>query len=183
MSDSLEFRKARLSDVAALQQLIQRFVVQGVMLPRNELELAEHIRDFVVAAAPDGSLLGAGALHIYSPTMAEIRSLAVNPETQGRGVGRRIVDSLVLEAEDLGLHALFAFTYATGFFERLGFHEVSRNELPLKVWKDCLRCPKLQACDEIAVLRMLSRSKDNSLFLPILPQEELVIIPRLKSNT
>lgn len=180
---AFELRKARLADVAALQQLIQRFVVQGIMLPRTELELAEHIRDFVVAVDSAGSLVGAGALHIYTPTMAEVRSLAVDPETQGSGVGRQIVEALVREAENLGLQALFAFTYVTGFFERLGFHEVSRNELPLKVWKDCLRCPKLQACDEVAVLRHLGVPKDSPLFLPIHTIDEMIIVPHIKSKT
>ena len=180
---SVTLRKARLSDVSALQQLIQRFVVQGVMLPRNELELAEHIRDFVVAVDQSGTLLGAGALHIYTPEMAEVRSLAVSPEAQGLGIGRRLVENLVQEAIDLGLNSLFAFTYVTGFFEKLGFLEVPRNELPLKVWKDCLRCPKLQACDEIAVLRILSDCKGKGSFLPIFTDDEAVVVPRLKSNT
>jgi amino-acid N-acetyltransferase len=50
---------------------------------------------------------------------------------------------------------LFAFTYVPEFFRKMGFFEVERGELPLKVWKDCLRCPKFQCCDEIAVLKAL----------------------------
>jgi amino-acid N-acetyltransferase len=37
----------------------------------------------------------------------------------------------------------------------MGFEEVERGELPLKAWKDCVRCPKFQCCDEIAVMRVL----------------------------
>lgn len=178
--NGLTLRKATLADIARLQQLIQSFVARGVMLPRNELELAEHIRDFTVALDVDGTLLGAGALQIYTPTMAEVRSLAVNTATQGRGVGKRVIDSLICDAEDLGLESIFAFTYVTGFFEKVGFREVPRSELPLKVWKDCLRCPKFQSCDEIAVIRRLREPS------AIPPKEawedEPVAIPRLSSE-
>jgi amino-acid N-acetyltransferase len=88
--------------------------------------------------------------------MAEVRSLAVDPRATGHGIGRKIMDSLVKEAAEFGLDALFAFTYVTGFFARLGFDPVERGLLPLKAWKDCSRCPKFQHCDEIAVLRVIN---------------------------
>ena len=59
------------------------------------------------------------------------------------------------EAEQYELDAVFAFTYVVDFFNRVGFHVVERGALPLKAWKDCVRCPKFQSCDEIAVLRIL----------------------------
>ena len=100
-------------------------------------------------------LLGCGALHFYSPTVAEIRSLAVAEQAKTQGVGRKLVEALVKEAQDYELDAVFAFTYVSEFFSKVGFHVVERGALPLKAWKDCLRCPKFQACDEIAVLRVL----------------------------
>src|SRR5581483_7245708 len=100
-------------------------------------------------------LIGCGALHFYTPTSGEVRSLAVHPAIQSRGLGRRIVEALEQEAADNGLRALFAFTYVPQFFAKLGFSEVERGVLPLKAWKDCLRCPKFQNCDEIAVLKRL----------------------------
>jgi amino-acid N-acetyltransferase len=138
-----------------MAQLIQKYADIGVMLPRNEFELAEHVRDFMVAENESGELVGLGALHIYTPTVAEVRSLGVDPALKTQGIGRRIVDSLITEGEQLGLHSVFAFTYVPGFFHKLKFDLVDRSELPLKAWKDCLRCPKLQACDEIAVIRRL----------------------------
>lgn len=152
-------RKATLADVRPMAQLIQKYADSAVMLPRNEFELAEHVRDFMVASDEQGALLGCGALHIYTPTVAEVRSLGVDPELKTLGIGRRIVESLLAEGESLGLHSVFAFTYVPGFFHKLGFDLVDRSELPLKAWKDCLRCPKLQACDEIAVIR---RIKDDA---------------------
>jgi len=99
--------------------------------------------------------LGCGALHFYSPTVGEIRSLAVAEPAKTQGAGRRLVEALVAEAQNYGLDAVFAFTYVVDFFRKIGFHPTERGILPLKAWKDCLRCPKFQACDEIAVIRIL----------------------------
>jgi amino-acid N-acetyltransferase len=116
--------------------------------------MSEAIRDFTVVLA-GRELLGCGALHFYSPTVAEIRSLAVHEHAKKLGVGRRLVQALVEEAEQYELDAVFAFTYVVEFFNKVGFDQVERGALPLKAWKDCVRCPKFQACDEIAVLRVL----------------------------
>jgi len=153
-SATMIIRKARMDDIPAMLSLVNGYASLGVMLPRDEFELAESIRDFTVAEQ-DGRLLGCGALHFYTPTSAEVRSLAVLADGQGKGVGRRIVEALEQEALHAGLHSLFAFTYVPGFFRRLGFHEVDRGHLPLKAWRDCLRCPKFQCCDEVAVFKAM----------------------------
>jgi amino-acid N-acetyltransferase len=147
-------RKASMPDIHALLGLINGYAAQGIMLPRTEFEMSEHIRDFSLAFDGD-QLVGCGALHFYSPTSGEIRSLAVDPKAKSRGIGRLIVEGLELEAIEFRLHSIFAFTYVPGFFGRLGFDEVERGALPLKAWRDCLRCPKFQACDEIAVMKYL----------------------------
>ncbi len=144
-------RKALLADIGPLLRLINEYAAKGIMLPRTEFEMAENIRDFSVAMQGE-HLLGCGALHFYTPTSAEVRSLAVDPTQKSNGLGRRIVESLIDESNQHGLHSLFAFTYVQGFFEKLRFRVVDRGELPLKAWRDCLRCPKFQACDEIAML-------------------------------
>jgi amino-acid N-acetyltransferase len=153
-SRGIEVRKAAMQDIPALLELINGYAAKGIMLPRTEFEMSENMRDFMVAYAGN-QLVGCGALHFYSPTMGEVRSLAVAESHKTHGIGRLIVDSLVYEAKLYGLDAVFAFTYVPGFFGRVGFHEVERGELPLKAWKDCLRCPKFHSCDEIAVLRVL----------------------------
>ena len=91
----------------------------------------------------DGQLLGCGALHFYSPTIAEIRSLAVHEHAKTHGVGRRLVEALVQEAQEYELDAVFAFTYVVEFFNRCRISRVERGVLPLKAWKDCLRCPEI----------------------------------------
>jgi amino-acid N-acetyltransferase len=150
----VSIRKASMLDIHALLKLINGYAAEGVMLPRTEFEMSENIRDFTLAFS-GGALVGCGALHFYTPTTGEVRSLAVDPAIKTRGIGRAIVEALEREARDCGLHSIFAFTYVTKFFEKLGFHEVERGELPLKAWKDCMRCPKFQCCDETAVVKYL----------------------------
>jgi amino-acid N-acetyltransferase len=151
---ALVTRKAVMRDIPPILDLINGYAAEGIMLPRTEFELSEAIRDFTVVTA-GGELLGCGALHFYTPTLGEIRSLAVHQRAKTHGVGRKLVEALVEEAQAYDLEAVFAFTYVVEFFRKVGFHEVERGALPLKAWKDCVRCPKFQACDEIAVLRFL----------------------------
>jgi amino-acid N-acetyltransferase len=150
----LEARKAAMRDIQAILALINGYAARGIMLPRTEFELSEAIRDFTVVTSGE-KLVGCGALHFYSPVLGEIRSLAVDEQAKAHGVGRKLVDALVGEAQGYQLDAVFAFTYVVEFFNRMGFDEVDRGALPLKAWRDCLRCPKFHSCDEIAVLRVL----------------------------
>jgi amino-acid N-acetyltransferase len=92
-----------------------------------------------------------------------------------KGIGRALVEALEEEAQTHDLHSLFAFTYVAGFFSKLGFEEVDRGELPLKAWKDCLRCPKFQACDEIAVLKRL---KLDAPIVPAVPFTQITDFPQ-----
>lgn len=154
LASGLEIRKAGMRDIHSILELINAYAAKGIMLPRTEFEMSENIRDFSVIYEA-GQLAACGALHFYTPTSAEIRSLAVDPVLKSRGIGRLIVSSLEQEAIAQNLHAIFAFTYVPEFFRKLGFEEVERGELPLKVWKNCLRCPKFQSCDEIAMVKAL----------------------------
>lgn len=149
-----EIRPASLSDIPAMLALINAYAAERIMLPRTEFEMAENIRDFHVACQNE-RVIGCGALHFYTLSSGEVRSLAVEPGEKSKGVGRKLVEVLEQEARRHDLQTLFAFTYVDQFFRKLGFEEVDRAELPLKAWKDCLRCPKFQACDEIAMLKRL----------------------------
>src|ERR1700722_6477779 len=108
-------RKATMSDIHALLNLINGYAANGVMLPRTEFEMSENIRDFSVIYS-GSNLIGCGALHFYSPTVGGVRSLAVAPGSKSCGTGRRIVDALIEEANAFSLDAIFAFTYVPGFF-------------------------------------------------------------------
>jgi amino-acid N-acetyltransferase len=158
----LVVRKAVMHDIPPILDLINGYAAKGLMLPRTEFEVSEAIRDFTVVTllgpprqGLGDELVGCGALHFYSPTLGEIRSLAVHERAKTQGAGRKLVEALVEEAQEYELEAVFAFTYVVEFFRKLGFHELERGALPMKAWKDCVRCPKFQACDEIAVLRFL----------------------------
>ena len=147
-------RKAGMHDIGPILGLINGYAAKGIMLPRTELEVSEDIRDFSVIVTA-GRLVGCGALHFYTPSIGEIRSLAVAEDAKTHGIGRRLIEALVRESSNYSLDAVFAFTYVADFFRKMGFQEAERGELPLKAWKDCVRCPKFQCCDEIAVMRVL----------------------------
>ncbi|MGP0073946.1 MAG: N-acetyltransferase [Bryobacteraceae bacterium] len=177
ISPALSARKAAMRDIPALLRLINHYAAEGIMLPRTEFEISENIRDFtVIYSGPQ--LLGCGALHFYTPTSGEIRSLAVAPEARKQGVGVFLTTTLEKEAINNDLQAIFAFTYVPDFFRKLGFRQVDRGLLPLKVWKDCLSCPKFQCCDEIAVLKALTSDTPPALSLDY--GQELVQLPTTK---
>jgi len=177
----MTLRKARMSDIPAILKLINDYARQGIMLPRNEFELSEGIRDFTVVLSGE-TLIGCAALHFYGPTLAEVRSLAVHPGSKGTGAGRALMLALEEEAREFELDAVFAFTYVPGFFSRIGYAQVDRGELPLKAWKDCLRCPKFQACDEIAVLKLLREDAvlPSSMRSPV--EDGLIQLPTYRGN-
>jgi amino-acid N-acetyltransferase len=146
-------RPATIADMLQVEPLINGFAAQNLMLPKTREQLVRLFREFVVAADENGHVVGCGGLRIFSPTLAEVISLAVAPETQGLGLGGRIVERLVEDAETLGITTVFALTLRDGFFQRLGFRTVPKEMFPAKVWSDCRNCPKLTACDEIAVVK------------------------------
>jgi amino-acid N-acetyltransferase len=146
----LTIRKAELRDVPELHQLINHYAAERVLLPRTLTDLYEHLGEFTVAEE-NGKLLGCGALKFYSREIAEIRSLCVEARLKSNGVGRKIAQSLLSDAERRGLKTVFALTVAPEFFGKLGFREVPRENFPTKVWEDCLRCELYAACNEKAV--------------------------------
>lgn len=149
--DALEVRPATIADMRAVEPLIRTFADDNLMLPKSFDQLARTFREFVVADDGEGQVVGCGALRIYTEELAEICSLAVDPAYQGFGIGRMVVERLIEEGRALGLATVFALTLKPDFFDRLGFRVVPKEDFPLKVWADCRSCPKLHACDEIAV--------------------------------
>jgi amino-acid N-acetyltransferase len=124
------------------------------MLPRSLHEIYEHIRDYFVCQA-EGRIIGVCALHPVWEDIAEIRSIAVAKKHQGQGIGKRLVRKSLREAASLGMKKVFALTYKPGYFKRLGFEEIDKNELPHKIWVDCLKCSKFPDCPEVAVIYYL----------------------------
>ena len=158
----IQTRNALLPDVERIYGIIQPYADAGTLLPRPVAELNENIRDFVVAEENDW-VIGCGALHLYGTHLAEIRSIAVAPEAKGRGAGRALVDALMDEAKRQSVSCVCLFTRTPGFFAHLGFEVARRQELPDKIYKDCVCCPKLSSCDEIAMIRGQIPANSNGL--------------------
>ena len=144
-------RAAVLADVARMEILMAPFVATGDLLPRTNYDLCRHIKEYVVAEDADSAIVGTASLKVYSTQLAEIAGLAVRDDQQGRGVGRALVESVLDDARALGLTQVFGLTRKPVFFLRLGFRVVEKEQFPLKVWADCARCPRQDACDEVAV--------------------------------
>lgn len=152
-------RPAHMADVNEILDLVNGMARDQVMLPRSPASVVEGIRSFTVAEV-DGEFAGCGALAVVWTDIAEIRSIAVHRRFQKLRIGYRIAEVLLRAAEDLGIARVMAFTYVPGFFAKLGFHLVEHSSLPHKVFNDCLNCPKFQACDEVAVMRVLREPEE-----------------------
>ena len=125
------------------------------MLFKSLAQLFEDLRDFAVYEQ-DGEIVGCVALTVIWADLTEVRSLAVDDRFIGRGIGRKLVEWTVGEARRLQIPRLMSLTYEQRFFEKLGFEVVPKESLPLKVWSDCVRCPKRAGCDAIAMARTLA---------------------------
>ncbi len=154
----MQLRRAKLGDVEEMMSLINNYAQQGLMLPRSRNMLYENIREFLVAIE-NNQIVAVAALHIVWRDLAEIRALAVAAEYMGKGIGKVLVNNLISEASDLGCNKVFALTYQTEFFESCGFHEINKDEMPSKVWKECINCVKFPNCDEIAMMYILDDPK------------------------
>jgi len=144
-------RNATMEDVKEIYTLLNHFAGKGLLLPKSYSSLYDQLRDFKVFADENGNPLAVCALHIIWENLAEIRSLAVKEEAQGMGIGRKLVLECLREASSYKIDKLFTLTYQSEFFRKQGFHDVDKNELPHKIWSDCLNCPKFPDCDEEAL--------------------------------
>lgn len=148
--------KAKIADVSQAYELINYFADKGEMLPRALSEIYENIRDFFVLREGD-EIVGCVALHIAWADLAEIKSLAVKEDRQDQGLGSLLIQACLEEARELGIPTIFCLTYKPAFFEKYGFRQVDKMELPRKVWGECYRCPKFPNCDEVALIYELGR--------------------------
>jgi len=147
----LNVEKARIADVPQIHKLINYFADKGEMLPRALSEIYENLRDFYIVRDSD-AVVGCAALHISWSDLAEIKSLAVDHGKHAQGIGSKLVGACVSEAGQLGIPKLFCLTYKPVFFEKSGFKQVEKMELPRKVWSECFRCAKFPNCDEVALI-------------------------------
>ncbi len=146
----MQIRRARVTDVPAIHALVRGFADRELMLPLSFGEITDRLRDFHILETEAG-VAGTVALHVTWERLVEVRSLAVAPEAQKHGYGRKLVEAAIRDARELGAGEIFTLTYVPEFFERLGFRRVDRSTLPHKVWQDCVKCTKFPDCGEIAL--------------------------------
>ena len=146
--DSVE--KAKINDVPQMHELINSFADRDEMLPRPLSEIYENIRDYFVVRQGE-RVVACAALHVSWSDLAEIKSVAVAEGSQGQGVGDQLIEFCLKEAKELGIPVVFCLTYKPTFFEKHGFSQVDKMELPRKVWTECYRCPKFPDCEEVAL--------------------------------
>jgi amino-acid N-acetyltransferase len=147
-------RPATAADVPTMQALINGFAAQNRMLFRSAAELTQYLDEYLVYDL-GGRVAGVCGLHPVAGGLAEVRGLAVVEDNGRRGIGRELVTGCVERARTLGTSKVYTLTLVPGFFQRLGFIQVDKSTLNLKVWYECYRCPKFANCDEIAMVRPL----------------------------
>lgn len=144
-------RKPRLSEMEAIKRLIDDAVASDKVLPRPLIELYECARDFYTYVDERG-VGGCCALHIDLADLAEVRSLVVRADLRHQGVGSKLLQACLDEARTLEVARVYALTRSPVFFAKHGFVEVDKQELPHKVYNDCVRCHRFPDCDEVAMI-------------------------------
>lgn len=147
----LKIRDANISDAKAIHSLVTYYAEFDRMLFRSMPDIYENLQTFKVAEA-QGKVIGCCALQVIWSDLAELKSLAVDKEFAGRGVGKSLVNAAIDMAKTLGVPKIFALTLEPEFFKKLGFEQVDNDLLPMKVWRDCAKCSKQDSCDEIALI-------------------------------
>jgi len=163
-------RTARVGDAAAIHRVIAHYASEGLLLPRTEAEIREHIRRFLVLVEKrngEEKLLGCVALEPYGADLVEIRSLAVAPDARGQGfgVGDRLMKAVWETARRRKIARLFAVTHRPEFFSRHGFTPGPRQIVPEKIERDCITCPKEPNCNLIATIAVVCPER---VLLPVL---------------
>ena len=156
---TFSIRPARTHDVRAIQGLIEPLVNERILLGKDLVVFYEAVQEFRVAVAPDGSVIGCGALHVMWQDLAEVRTLAVASEWLGTGVGHALLDQIEADARALGLERLFCLTFETAFFARHGFEPVEDEVVDPTVFAQLALSPD----EGVAEFLDLSRVKSNTL--------------------
>ena len=153
----VELVKATLLDIPAMQVMVHSEVKDGIILERNEDEVATNIRSYVLAKE-NNELLGYAALHIHSGRLAEIRSLIVADGHREKKIGKKIVLFALEEARTLNVsEEVLVLTYLPNFFRKMDFVEIAKETIPEhKIWTDCIKCIHFPICNEISLVYKLA---------------------------
>ena len=140
-------RKAASRDVKQIQEVINKYAKQDLLLPRSLNYIYENLRDYFVYEEGH-KIHGACALHITWEDLGEVKSLAVDGKKHKRGIGTALLHACMAEARSLGVKKLFVLTYIPEFFRKCGFRKISKDKLPHKIWGECISCVKFPDCNE-----------------------------------
>lgn len=130
-------RRARTGDVAGIKALVDRYAGR-VLLAKDMVTLYEDVQEFWVVEQ-DSLIVGCGALHVLWQDLAEVRTVAVDPELAGRGVGHALVHALLCTARELGVRRVFVLTFEREFFSRHGFAEIDGTPVATEVYEQMRR--------------------------------------------
>ncbi len=155
----VEIRRAKISDIESLYDLINIYSNKGIVLPRTKKSLSQNIFSIFVAIV-DNEVAGTASLAILDTDLAEIRSLVVDESKMNLGIGKRLVEKIKEETERIGIDKLISLTYQVDFFKKCGFEVTVKDKMPQKVWQDCINCPKIHNCDEIAMIYYVNNKTD-----------------------
>lgn len=147
-------RKATIQDIKTVHELLHEYGKKEELLARPLSELYDHVRDFSLFVEKNQkTVLGCCALQFCWEDLAEIRSLAVQPDHIGKKIGTALTRAALSEAREFNIKKVFTLTYKPEFFKNFGFIKIDRSELPLKIWSDCIICVKFPDCDETAMMK------------------------------
>jgi amino-acid N-acetyltransferase len=152
----MTIRDAHISDAKAIHSLVTYYAEFDRMLFRSLPDIYENLQTFKIAEE-DGRVVGCCALQVIWSDLAELKSLAVDKDFAGRGIGKALVQAATEKAMQLGVPKIFALTLEPEFFKKLGFDQIDNDLLPMKVWRDCAKCSKQDSCDEIALILDLTK--------------------------
>lgn len=157
--DEFSVRWARTSDVPHIQTLVEPLVNRRILLGKDSVVFYGTIQGFRIAENVSGTPIGCGALHVMWQDLAEVRTLAVQPEWLHRGVGHALLDQLESDARELGLSRLFCLTFEVDFFAGHGFVPMGEEQMAPEVYAELLRSPD----EGVAEFLDLARVKPNTL--------------------
>ena len=150
-------RNATIEDIKSIHAMLKYYGDKGKLLARPLSKLYDHMRDFSVFTEVQNTkkIIGCCALQFCWEDLAEIRSLAVREDVTGKSIGKQLVEKTFEEAKQYKIKSLFTLTYKPAFFEKFGFIQIDKADLPIKIWADCINCVKFPDCDETAMIKTL----------------------------